>query len=455
MKRIVGSLAVLVGVGMISTGYGQSRAYRATARATVSDSLYYTQADAEASPSDAPDRPAAPEYDPRMAPEEPPLAMERFYELEAEAAEVEPWHLFSQDRTFHLYGWLAAGVALNPDNPASRYNGPESFDDRNDVQMNQLYAVFEKPAKEGEYCWDVGARVDLLFGSDYIFTQSAGLETRTDFSPKWNTNPHYGLSMPQLYADFTYNNLSIRLGHFYTIIGYEVVTAPDNFFYSHAYTMQYGEPFTHTGGRANYKLNDRWTVVGGIVNGWDKFEAVTNRAAFLGGATYTPEHERYSLAFSLITGDEDGVAPPIVGNRTMYSLVFSFDVTERLQYVFEHDNGWQENGVAPGEAAHWYGVNQYLFYTLNDCWKAGVRGEWFRDNDGTRVLGVRPGNPYGGGSAGNFYAISLGLNWTQHPNLTVRPEVRWDWFDGEGTLPYDDTTKDSQFLAALDVIFTW
>ena len=55
--------------------------------------------------------------------------------------------------------------------------------------------------------------------------------------------------MPQLYADFAYNRLTVRLGHFYTIIGYEVVTAPDNFFSSHAYTMQYGEPFTHTGGR--------------------------------------------------------------------------------------------------------------------------------------------------------------------------------------------------------------
>ena len=44
-----------------------------------------------------------------------------------------------------------------------------------------------------------------------------------------------------------YNDWKIKLGHFYTPIGYEVVPANGNFFYTHAYTMQYGEPFTHTG----------------------------------------------------------------------------------------------------------------------------------------------------------------------------------------------------------------
>jgi len=261
--------------------------------------------------------------------------------------------------------------------------------------------------------------------------------------------------VPQLYADFAYNRLSVRLGHFYTIIGYEVVTAPDNFFSSHAYTMQYGEPFTHTGGRALYRFNDRWTFVGGLVNGWDKWDAVTNRAAFLGGAIYTPDHERYTLAFAFSTGEEDGAAPPIMGSRTVYSLVFSFDVTDRIQYVLQHDNGWQDDGLGPDADTRWYGINQYLFYTINDRWKAGIRGEWFRDDDGTRVTGVRATNPYGGGSAGDFYQISVGLNWRRMPNLTVRPEVRWDWFDGDGTPPYDDNTKDSQFTAAMDVILLW
>lgn len=51
------------------------------------------------------------------------------------------------------------------------------------------------------------------------------------------------------------NGIDVKIGHFYTIIGYEVVTAPDNFFITKPYTMQYGEPFTHTGVLASYAFN--------------------------------------------------------------------------------------------------------------------------------------------------------------------------------------------------------
>ena len=50
--------------------------------------------------------------------------------------------------------------------------------------------------------------------------------------------------------------------------------------------------------------------------------------------------------------------------------------------------------------AEWYGINQYLFYKLNCCWTAGSRFEWFRDDDGFVVTGLRPGNPL----VGNFFA---------------------------------------------------
>ena len=63
-----------------------------------------------------------------------------------------------------------------------------------------------------------------------------------------------------------------------------------------------------------------------------------------------------------------------------------------------------------GHTAYWYGVDQYLYYTINDCWKAGIRVEWFRDEDGTRVGLNRLTNtndpPYGR----NFYSFSAGVN---------------------------------------------
>jgi hypothetical protein len=118
--------------------------------------------------------------------------------------------------------------------------------------------------------------------------------------------------MPQLYGEVGYGNLSLKLGRFYTIIGYEGVMAPGHFFYSHPYTHLYGEPFTHTGGLANWTPSNNWSFYAGIVDGWDKFDPVTSRAHFLGGVEYTPDHEAYSIAFALITGvelrsDEEGL----------------------------------------------------------------------------------------------------------------------------------------------------
>lgn len=272
--------------------------------------------------------------------------------------------------------------------------------------------------------------------------------------------------MPQLYGEVAYNDLSVKIGHFYTIMGYEGVQPTSNFFYSHAYTMQYGEPFTHTGGLATYSYNSNWDFYAGIVNGWDKWDAVSDNMAFLGGATYTPDHERYSLTGTFISGQEDGATPPTT-TRSGYSIVFNYDINCRLQYVFQHDNFWQQNDPATGGVAdsEWYGINQYLFYTINDCWKLGARLEWFRDDDGARLQGAPVRELVSGTapagtptflnpalSAGNYYNFTVGANWTPRSNLTIRPELRWDWSGGTAGQPYNAGTKDSQFLAAFDAI---
>jgi hypothetical protein len=245
-------------------------------------------------------------------------------------------------------------------------------------------------------------------------------------------------------------------------MGYEGVAANKNFFYSHAYTMQYAEPFTHTGGLMSWS-GDRLTVHAGMVNGWDKTDAVTDKMAFLGGVTYTPDSERYSLTMTVISGEEDGttpaVAPPATSPRHAYSLVFDYHISSRLEYVFQHDYGRQHDALALNVDAEWYGINQYLFYTLNDCWKFGARFEWFRDDDGTRLnnMFIRNGGlgiP-AASMAGNYYNVTAGANWTPRENIVVRPEVRWDWSDGTIASPYDDLSSDSQFTAAIDAIITF
>ena len=73
----------------------------------------------------------------------------------------------------NVYGWLDMGVTVNPDNPASRYNGTLAPNDRNEFQFNQTYLVMEKTLNTDEHGWDIGGRVDLLYGTDYIYCRIA------------------------------------------------------------------------------------------------------------------------------------------------------------------------------------------------------------------------------------------------------------------------------------------
>ena len=144
-------------------------------------------------------------------------------------------------RSWILDAYVAAGVTFNADHPVTKYNGPVTFNDRDrEFQLNQAYLSLGREVDNGGCGWAVGGQIDLLYGTDYIFTQAVGLETKDDGQNSWNGSRFYGLAMPQAFVDVAYNDLNVRLGHFYTIMGYEGVKATSNFFYSHAYTMQYG-----------------------------------------------------------------------------------------------------------------------------------------------------------------------------------------------------------------------
>jgi hypothetical protein len=235
-----------------------------------------------------------------------------------------------------------------------------------------------------------------------------------------------------------------------------VVPAIGNFFYTHAYTMQYGEPFTHTGILDTWTPNDQLTVYAGITNGWDNFSDPINsqgilnpgsinansNAAFLGGVSFKNSDQTQALTSTVSSGNEPvffANAPQNIGNRSIWSNVYTNELSDKVTYVFQNDNGWQFNantglqnqGQMAG-LAQWYGINQYLFYTVSDTLVAGMRFEWFRDNNGYRVFApIRNywvGGPNQSGFQGNFFQATWGLNWKPTRNWIIRPELRYDWY---------------------------
>ena len=167
------------------------------------------------------------------------------YEQHEEAAKG--WKLpqpsFLQRHGFELGGWLEQGITFS-NYPDAHFNGPVFTNDWNgEYQMNQFWMFLDRPAKNDGEGWAWGAHLDMIYGTDWRFGICHGLEDRiNDFNRQ-----SYGLVIPQAYAEVAYNDLTIKVGHYAGILGYEVVAAPPNPFYSHSYAMAFCEPILVTG----------------------------------------------------------------------------------------------------------------------------------------------------------------------------------------------------------------
>ena len=331
--------------------------------------------------------------------------------------------------------------------------------DRNLPQFNQFYLVTERKIDTEKNCWDFGGRIDFLYGTDYIYGQSVGLETHPDGSRKWNAGIDYGLIMPQAYVEVGHGDLSLKLGHFYGIIGYESLMATSNFFYSQNYCVRYAEDTAYTGGLFTWKKSDELSIYLGGVNGQDRFDGQSDTFAVVTGFDWAPKGKKYLLHGAIQTaGTEPGVLP-VMGLRTYADTYLTYNLTDKYQFVTQFDYGWQDNFNLRGDTAKFYSFTQYAFYTINDKWKAGLRYDYYNDEQGATLGGLRYGGQPGGnplplpsGNAGAVQAITAGVNWTPNANFRLRPELRWDWYGGAGQPLFDDRTKNSQFTAAVDAI---
>jgi len=348
---------------------------------------------------------------------------------------------FMKDTGFEVGMWGSAGITGNTNggkssNGGAFNNSPIGFNDRvNEVLLNQLNFYIERSVTKGDD-WDVGMRMDIMYGTDARFTQASG------WDDKWTGNSN--LAMPQLYMEVYAplgNGVTAKLGHFYTTIGYEVVPSPDNFFYSHAYTMLYAEPFTHTGGMLSYDIDDNWSINGGAVVGWDNMTDNAGAWSFLGGGSWTSNDQASSVTVQLISGD---ISDTEASNRTMYSIVATHDFTDNFHYVFQHDFGTQRRADSVDQkAGNWFGINQYFVYDIMDQLSVGLRAEWFNDKGGAQRV-----NEVGA----NYLAASFGVNYTPLPWLKFRPELRLDWADEK---VFNGNSGNDQIEFAMDMIVTF
>jgi len=412
---------------------------------------------------------------------------------------------FIKDNRIEFGGWINGGATFNP-SQASGFNGPVIMADQaNRFQLNQYNLFIQRPVMSEGKSWDFGGRFDFMFGTDAVFTQAFGVPAFDVNSGKplershWDLNlccsssRTYGIALPQTYLEVRVpvgNGFNVKMGHFYTPIGFETVPAPDNFFYTRAYTLNVGEPFTHTGLLSNYMINKNWVVVGGTVTGsanggWDGgWDKQLGNWSGIGGVTWTSDNHATSLNVSGTYGETSTRSSE---SWATYNIVLQHRINPKtllvLHHIYGHVGGVLLNNLKYTNVvkdAEWISFITHLYHDLTNTLSVGIRGEWFRDTDGFRNPSpfriAAATNVVNGATvsyAGNlsdvtvmpadYYAVTVGLNWKAAKSLklnwdaikklNVRPNIRYDRVDAYQAAAYRpfDGNKD-QILFSLDFL---
>lgn len=380
-------------------------------------------------------------------------------------------------RNTKLYGNLVQSYTFNSKSPTDRFNGPTTWLDRsNDYQLNQLWLGAERTTEADDCSWDFGYRTDMMYGTNYRWATAAGLEDEWQFN---TSRSFYGVATPNAYAEVARGQTKTKIGRFVSPVGFYTVDTTQNFFPLIPYTYQYGEPFTHVGFLSTRTMDDHWTAGAGMTRGWDNYDGSGAGCPGVGAIstlTYTADNKASLAWVGLISNEYSNNPGNLHTPRYFQTWVMTRPMSENLTYVLQSDFGIQNNtfdfaGTRQIGRAMWYGVNQYLYYKVNDCWSWGANFEWFRDQGGFRVGSLlptlsQPGSSVRGlpasryGYDGSFYRVTLGPKWTPQTNMFVRSGLAWDFFDGKalnvgGLRPYDDGTRNNQLLLYTDLGITF
>jgi len=316
------------------------------------------------------------------------------------------------------------------------------FDFENqDITLNQAAVYFDKAVDGSKF--DIGGRMEWIYGGDARFIHSLGLFDHFDASPdnQWDLN--------QLYLDIGVGaGWKVRVGKQNTIIGYELIDPTQNMLYSHSFQFNWAIPFTHTGVWAYHTVNENVAYMFGISRGWDtSLEDNNGTIDYMGSITITP-NKKEKWVINLVTGADQ--AGDNDNWRTLAEVIYEIKPNENLTIAIDGHYAYECNShtSVAGSDAQWYGVAAYAKWKINDNVYGVGRVEYFNDQDGARLTaGV-------GGTS--LYEATVGLQIVPFPNhdwgkgLTIRPEVRFDYAEKNF---FDGGTDRYQVTAAIDAIY--
>lgn len=356
-----------------------------------------------------------------------------------------------------VFGHVEGGWTISESYPPDDVITGRLFDlENNDPNLHQLQFTVERELDYARGVFDLGGRIDLLYGSDARFTQSNGMFDDDGY----DDGPDNQFDIPQAYLDFALpysTGIRVRVGKWYTLGGYEVVDPTGNAFFSRGFIFNYCLPFSHTGVLVSYVLSEGLAADLGVSRGWDQaFEDNNDALDVVGRLSWTPNTERYDAFLTGYFGpqqeDEDSE------NRIVIDLVFTYEAADNVSLAanvnYGYDAGHIVEPAAPFGAveperadAQWIAAEFWGVLAFSERLSFNSRVGWLNDDEGgSRGFGC------------DVYNVTLGLGITPFPNSTlgqgllIRPEVRYDYAE-ERVL--DSGTDHNQGTFGIDVVYAF
>jgi len=329
-----------------------------------------------------------------------------------------------------LGGYLDVSYTYDFNDPnvsANSIGGRAFADDDNEIQLDAFQLYIDKLPKDAG---EVGFRFDFLAGED---AQAIG--------DLWGgTND---ISIYQAFISYIApvgNGLTIDVGRFAASAGYESIESPANDQFARGLLFTLAQPWTTTGLRLTYPINDQWEVSGALTEGWDVVDDNNEAWTFNGAVRWMPMESVY-IQESVYYGPEQFNDND--NYRLLNDLVAKWDINESWTVGANFDYITEDDVVGTSDGDLW-GLAGFVRYNVNEALYLALRGEWMDDKDGMAT----------GALDNELWEITATLGYTVTEGLLTRLEYRHD--DADAAMFADeDVTDDQQDTIAVEVIYSF
>lgn len=383
-------------------------------------------------------------------------------------------------------GVVSAGGTANMADQRDNKNFGRLTDDEQGTQLNQILLTAHRDINPAIKDYDFGFKLQGMYGSDARISRTIGLLEKTaghNINQLDITEANVTAHTPWL----TDGGLDFKLGKYASPESAETIDASGNFFYSHSYIFNFGDPFYHTGLTAALHLTPMWDLYAGVdtgvnTTGWGNgdnndslafsagigMNAMDGKLTSLLSTHIGPELADKAIANGLLpaTVNPDSTTRALSTLTTVWKMNDNWTITNDLNWIYDSD-------IQNGHRADAFGVAQYAVYKINDMYSVGVRGELYRDASGSFVaqfvddydftraqqgLPLLNGRSVGGGKT-TYGMLTAGVNITPDfgvkylQGIRFRPEVRYD--NSFLTRPFNDGKDKDQLTFGADILLTF